>query len=412
MIGNMFTQSREIPISMYIAIMVKKVIWLGIILLPLVLSAQDRNMVVNSGFEEVWECPFTMNQLKFTKSWFPFGTADPSPDYFHACSETNLMSVPKNVFGSQGAHGGDAYIGMICYLTSKSGRGWRVPENHREFAMVQLTKPLVAGNEYYAEMWVNLADNCEYAINSIGMYFTRDMPNFDWQVMNFKHYKPQVYNDPKRILQDYEGWTKVSGTFKAKGDELAMTIGNFDPDSSLVIKKTKRQFSKVRDKRTPKHLQPQISYYFIDDVLVRPVDPDESIYPDPIASNSEPEDEYFGPAEVGKKFTLQNIYFEFDKATLLRSSYLELNKLLSYLEKYKRVKIEIEGHTDNVGSAKYNLTLSEARAKAVVAYLVAKGLNEFRLEYKGYGSSKPIVPNSTPQNQALNRRVEFVILEN
>ncbi|MEO9967753.1 MAG: OmpA family protein [Reichenbachiella sp.] len=397
---------------MYIAIMVKRIKWLGLYFIILAHAGYSQNMVVNPGFEEVWECPFSMNQLKFTKSWFPFGTADPSPDFFHACCENDLMGVPKNIFGYQESHSGDGYIGMISYLTSKSGRGWRIPENHREFAMVQLSKPLVAGNEYYAEMWVNLADNCEFAINHLGMYFTRDMPTFDWQVMNFKHYKPQVSSPPDLLLDDIEGWTKISGTFIAKGDELALTIGTFYPDSSLRAKKTKRKFSEVRDKRTPKHLQPQIAYYFVDDVLVRPVDPNESILPDPAIAGIDPVDDYFGPAEVGKKFTLQNIYFEFDKATLLRSSYLELNKLLAFLEKYKRVKIEIEGHTDNVGSADYNMKLSKARAKAVVDYLVAKGLSEFRLEYKGLGSSRPIVPNNSPQNQALNRRVEFVILEN
>ncbi|MEP2024431.1 MAG: OmpA family protein [Reichenbachiella sp.] len=397
---------------MYIASMVKNGFLVGFMLFISIRSALGQNMVVNPSFEESWECPFSMNQLKFTKSWFPFGTADPSPDYFNACDTKHLMSVPYSVFGKQKAHDGEAYIGVISYLTSKSGRGWRVPENHREFAMVQLTKPLVAGNQYYAEMWVNLADNCEFAINSIGMFFTKDMPNFDWQVMNFNHYKPQISNPKDRLLDDNEGWTKISGTFTAQGDELALTVGTFAPDSSLNTKKTKRQFSKVRDKRTPKHLQPQIAYYFIDDISVRPVDPNESIFPDPAVAKAEPEDDYFGPAEVGKKFTLQNIYFEFDKATLLRTSFLELNKLLSYMEKHRRVKIEIEGHTDNVGSRTYNQTLSEARAKAVVDYLVAKGLNEFRLEYKGYGSSQPIVPNDTPQNQALNRRVEFLILEN
>ncbi|MEP3387466.1 MAG: OmpA family protein [Reichenbachiella sp.] len=392
--------------------MVKNGFLVGACWLTMLVAGQAQNMVLNPSFEENWDCPFTMNQLKFTKSWFPFGTADPSPDFFHSCNTKNIMGVPKNVFGEQVAHSGEAYIGVISYLTSKSGQGWRVPENHREFAMVQLTKPLVAGNQYYAEMWVNLADNCEFAINDFGMYFTRDMPSFDWQIMNFNHYKPQVSNPKDRMLDDNENWTKISGTFTAKGDELALTIGTFAPDSALKTKKTKRQFSHIRDKRTPKHLQPQISYYLIDDVLVRPVDPNESIYPDPEIAKVEPEDEYFGPAEVGKKFTLQNIYFEFDKAQLLRTSYLELNKLLAYLEKYRRVKIEIEGHTDNVGSREYNQKLSEARAKAVVDYLVAKGLNEFRLEFKGYGSSQPIVPNDTPQNQALNRRVEFVILEN
>lgn len=384
--------------------------WVAIMAHSNPLSAQ--NMVVNPSFEEVWECPFTMNQVKFTKSWFPFGTADPSPDYFHACCENGWMGVPNNLFGTQEAHSGEAYIGMISYLTSKSGRGWRVPENHREFAMVQLTKPLVAGHEYYAEMWINLADNCEFSIDRIGMHFTRDMPTFDWQMLNFNHYKTQVASPKGVLLNDNEGWTKISGTFTAKGDELALTIGTFQPDSALKTKKTKRKFSKERDKNMPKDLQPQIAYYFIDDVLVRPVDKNESIFPDPSIAQSTPEEDYFGAPEKGMPITLQNIHFEFNKAVLISRSFLELNKLFAYLNAHKRIKVQIEGHTDNVGSRSYNLELSEKRAKAVVDYLVSKGMNEFRLEYKGFGSSRPVVPNDSPQNQALNRRVEFVVIEN
>jgi outer membrane protein OmpA-like peptidoglycan-associated protein len=260
-------------------------------------------------------------------------------------------------------------------------------------------------------MWVNLADNCEFGIDNIGMYFTRDMPSFDWQVMNFGHYKAQVNSPKNEVLNDNDGWTKVSGTFLAKGDELALTIGTFQPDSALKTKKTKRVFSHERDPSMPKNLQPMIAYYFIDDVLVRPIDTNESLYPDPEIVQITPEEEYFGPAEIGTKFTLQKIHFEFDKSVLLSRSFLELNKLFAYLTSHKRIKVQIEGHTDNVGSRAYNLKLSTDRAKAVVDYLVAKGMNEFRLEYKGFGSSRPIVPNDTPQNQALNRRVEFMILE-
>ncbi|UXP31127.1 OmpA family protein [Reichenbachiella agarivorans] len=384
-----------------------------VLLASYLLSARGyaQNMVINPSFEEIWDCPFSMNQLEYVKSWFPFGTADPSPDFFHGCAKDGFMGIPENMFGQQEAHSGESYIGLICYLTSKSGKGWRVPANHREFVMVQLTKPLVAGHQYYGEFWINLADACEFSINSIGMYFTRDLPHFDWQAMDLGYYKPQINSDPSVSLHDNKGWTKVSGTFTAKGDELALTIGTFRPDSELDPKKTKREFISGRDKNLPKHLQPMISYYFIDDVKVIPLDPNESIFPDPIAL-APIEEEYFGPAEVGNTFTLQNIYFEFEKATLLRSSLLELKRLNTYLEKYPRVKIQVEGHTDNVGSQGFNDQLSTDRAKAVVDYLVANGISKFRLEYKGYGSHRPIVPNDTPQNRALNRRVEFLILEN
>lgn len=377
----------------------------------LVFPSQGQNMVINPGFEEIWDCPYTMDQSKLIKYWFPFGTADPSPDFFHACARDGFMGVPHNMFGEQAAHGGDAYIGLICYLTSRSGRGWRVPANHREYLMVQLTKPLVAGHEYYGEFWVSLADNCEFSINNIGMYFTRDMPSFDWQAMNFGYYRPQVSSDSKQQLDDHKGWTKISGTFIAKGDELALTIGTFAPDSSLNPKRTKRQFLSTRDKKIPKHLQPMIAYYLIDDIKVTPVDPNESIFPEPILAQQPEVEEHFGPAEIGNRFTLANIYFEFEKATLLRSSLLELQRLEDYLEKNPSIKIQIEGHTDNVGSREFNEKLSEKRAKAVVDYLISKGVNEFRLEYKGHGSKYPIVPNDTPENRALNRRVEFSILE-
>ncbi|MFY0626862.1 MAG: OmpA family protein [Reichenbachiella sp.] len=391
--------------------MVRKILFIALVLIVHLSYGQDRNMVINPSFEEIWNCPFTMNQLKFVKSWFPFGTADPSPDFFNACAKDSFMGIPHNMFGTQEARTGDSYVGLISYLTSKSGQGWKVPANHREFVMVQLTKPLVKGNQYYGEFWVNLADKCEFSIDQIGMRFTKDMPSFDWQAMDLGYYKAQINSEKEKLLDDNEGWVKVSGTFTAKGDELALTIGTFVADGDLTIKKTKRKFLNGKDNKIPKHLQPMIAYYFIDDVKVTPVDVNESIFPEPVASAVEVA-EYFGPAEIGKKFTLQNIYFEFDKARLLRGSFLELNKLLDYLERHPRVKIQIEGHTDNVGSREYNDKLSTARAKAVLDFLVAKGINEFRLEYKGFGSRQPIVPNTTPKNQALNRRVEFLILQN
>ena len=202
-----------------------------------------QNMVPNSGFEQIKACPISMNQIKFCDGWFPFGTADPTPDFFHSCADGGLMSVPRNIFGVQKAHSGNGYAGLITYLTSKSGRGVRVPANHREFIMVQLTKPLVKGHEYYAEMWVNLADNCEYSTNSLGMYFTENLPGFNWMAMDLGYYKAQVNSSIDTLLKNNQDWMKISGTFIAKGNELALTIGNFNADKNILVEKTGRKYT-------------------------------------------------------------------------------------------------------------------------------------------------------------------------
>ena len=91
-------------------------------------------------------------------------------------------------------------------------------------------------------------------------------------------------------------------------------------------------------------------------------------------------------------------------------SYAELDRLFTILKNNPEMKIEIGGHTDDVGSDEYNLNLSRERANAVITYLVGKGTTADRLTAKGYGESKPEVPNTNDENRATNRRVEFRIL--
>lgn len=115
--------------------------------------------------------------------------------------------------------------------------------------------------------------------------------------------------------------------------------------------------------------------------------------------------------KVGKKVVLNNILFETGKSILTTSSFTELDRLLNILEDDPKMKIEISGHTDKTGSEPLNFKLSEERAKSVVEYLVKKGIDRTRLEYKGFGSLQPIADNATPQGRTKNRRVEFKILE-
>ena len=104
---------------------------------------------------------------------------------------------------------------------------------------------------------------------------------------------------------------------------------------------------------------------------------------------------------------LKNIFFEFGKSTLKSESYIQLDNVVLLMQSTPGLRIEISGHTDNVGSAKTNQKLSEDRSRAVVDYLVSRGVELARLEYKGYGFSQPVASNSTADGRSQNRRVEF-----
>lgn len=113
---------------------------------------------------------------------------------------------------------------------------------------------------------------------------------------------------------------------------------------------------------------------------------------------------------VGTKIVLRNIFFDFAKYSLRPESTAELERLIKLLNDLPTMRIEISGHTDSKGSADLNQKLSENRAKAVVDYLIAKGIDAKRLEYKGYGMNEPIATNDTDEGRQLNRRTEFKIL--
>lgn len=116
------------------------------------------------------------------------------------------------------------------------------------------------------------------------------------------------------------------------------------------------------------------------------------------------------PLAVGEKVVLRNIFFGTDKYDLLPESKAELGKLTAFLSKNPAIRIEIGGHTDNEGNESHNMSLSQNRAKAVYDYLISKGINAERLNYKGYGETMPIGSNSTPEGRASNRRTEFKVI--
>jgi len=116
------------------------------------------------------------------------------------------------------------------------------------------------------------------------------------------------------------------------------------------------------------------------------------------------------PIDTGAHIVLKNIFFPTNQFDLKPESQVELNKLVDFMNLNPTVKIEISGHTDNVGSAASNKILSENRAKSVYTYLTTHNIAADRMKYKGYGQTRPIAGNDTPEGRAQNRRTEMKIV--
>jgi outer membrane protein OmpA-like peptidoglycan-associated protein len=116
------------------------------------------------------------------------------------------------------------------------------------------------------------------------------------------------------------------------------------------------------------------------------------------------------PVSLNANFVFNNVQFANNSYSLPNNGLIELDKLFQVLQENPSVKLEISGHTDNTGKLEDNQLLSTNRAKAIVDYLISKGIDAKRLNFKGYASSKPLAENNTESGRAKNRRTEFTII--
>jgi outer membrane protein OmpA-like peptidoglycan-associated protein/tetratricopeptide (TPR) repeat protein len=122
-------------------------------------------------------------------------------------------------------------------------------------------------------------------------------------------------------------------------------------------------------------------------------------------------DFYLNRIQTGATTVLNNLFFDVDKYDLKPNSITELERIISYMKKNPDLKIGIRGHTDDTGTAEYNMRLSLKRAEAVYQYLVDHGTDPARLTFRGFGQTEPAYPNDSEENRSKNRRIEFRIEE-
>lgn len=133
---------------------------------------------------------------------------------------------------------------------------------------------------------------------------------------------------------------------------------------------------------------------------------------DKVYSRTEPflKDIPLNPIDVGERIVLRNVFYKTDSFALDAKSIVELDKVVSFMRANPSVVVEIGGHTDNTGSREHNRWLSGKRAGEVAAYLVARGIRQERIAFRGYGMDVPISTNETEEGRAQNRRTELKVL--
>ncbi len=360
------------------------------------LYAQTKNLIYNGSFETMLSCPdnFGIHARDQRVAGWTTPTLG-TPDYFHSCSEKS--GTPLNWVGYAEPYDGVAYMGIITCMQQIDANQIA----YREYITCKLATPLDSGQQYYASMQVRLGESCNTACNGLGMFFSSQAIR-STQVHQLPLQADILLQDDP-ILNDKQHWQQICGTFVAKGGEQHVIIGNFRNNQEL------NYIDLDENLLTTQHTS-RLAYYYIDKVeLYAITDSTPFDCENVLAKNDEPE-AFQGDLPAYATLVLNNLYFAVDEAVILPESYAELDALAAALRYYKKVRIAIQGHTDNTGTESHNRTLSQARAEAVQRYLLEKGVSRFLLESKGFGASQPLESNETEAGRQKNRRVEIKVL--
>lgn len=428
------------------------------------ISVFSQNLVKNHSFENAWSCPedYVGDAVKFPyPDWINpnYGT----PDLIHSCSEQRA-GVPDNFAGHMYPYDGGAYAGII--LREKFDDSIKVYKGvSREYIQTKLTEPLKKNKLYCVKFYYVNAKKSMFSVNALGITLTVDKitaKNAD-RILQ----KPQITNRPDHIMNEMDDWVEFCGYYRARGNEQYLTIGNFLDNSSTEYILNKNEYSDsaffyayyLIDNVFVYEIESEFECGCLNDLAWScdwksdTFDPatgyntrkksDDDLANDntdsrngnssnnsELNTNSNSQTNTHNPnetdetglktqitkaafdnAEIGDRFRLNQIYFEFNSSELLAISYAQLDSLSQILAEKESIRIEIRGHTDNIGSDNYNKKLSVDRAASVYNYLIEKGIPKTRMKYRGFGPMVPVADNNTEKGRELNRRVEIMIVE-
>lgn len=378
---------------------------LYIIFLLLIISqkVKSQNLVRNGGFEKFYTCPDNYTE-DYSKRFLPFWAMPTkgTPDYFNRCSK-EMVGVPQNFMGSIFPAEGDGFIGLVLLDTPevteeidyrdyvRSGPLMPVtitnanikkpntkkkakPINYREYVQTTLTTPLQPNQLYRISFKYALAQHSTFVSNRLGVVFTQN-PIF--QKKGVLSYKPVVCIDTVVLYSTPGIWVEFSDTFRTRGGEMYMTIGNFYEDSQCSYFPNDISSLNISLQRTI--LANQVAYYYIDDVRLEAVKKNEKVYisPHTIPFSLLKRSEYYKIDTLGSHFALlDEVYFDIGQPGSKPRSISQLDWLIKFLSENPSIGIQLNGilhevETDGVGS--------DSRLLALKNYMSEHGIDAKRI---------------------------------
>ena len=291
----------------------------------------------------------------------------------------------NNARGSQKPFHGKGYV-WLKLGAKLIGEYHNFGDLKRSYLETKLTEPMVKDSIYDVSFQISFAEKSSLAIDKIGCYFSeKPLPKNYGDFIQF-YYIPEV-ESRDIVWDDKEAWVTISGKYKAKGGEEYLTLGHFGAqyDFKYKIYKSKSHFPE--------------SFYFVDQVEV--LKPKGLCLQDSLVAHIE--------IKQDTLLVFPQVQFATASASLEPSAFVVLDQLAIYLKANPNLTIEVQGHTDRVGTTSYNLKLSQARAITVARYLQNKGIATGRIHPIGYGDLYPLADNKTEEGRGKNRRVMFLI---
>ena len=361
----------------------------------------SQDMVKNPDFSDV-SIIYSNGKIVLPKNWDSFDKLN-FPYYFsHPAKYPN-----QNIFAKSSSI--QKYNGVLTLRLFR-------PSNR---FFTELKSTLVAGQPYNIEielkvdrMKLNSAhgpnqyhftgekiDSADLDYNyiiSLVTYFTTINPDS----MDNNERKFVIFDFPNNITQDStENWYKLSRTYISDGNEKYYSLGtNYTKDYIQILRTYNSDTTDYSHKW---------ARYLLRKVSIIPISSEREI----TISDTFETDSVTQKDDLSMKFVIRNINFDLDSYDLNESAKTETKKIAEFLKNNAKLNLNIIGHTDTIGTIKYNQKLSEKRASSIYKYLINKGIDKERLSYLGKGESEPLEEFLYKENLDKNRRVEFEFIK-
>lgn len=366
---------------------------------------EGQNMVENGNFDQTAGKLRRTGQIDQATGWIsPTGV---SADLFSEDAKMPDVLAPENVYGKEDPKSGSGYAGVIVFSYNDKEK--------RTYITTRLNAPMKKGMRYKVQFYASLAELSKYSANRLGAHFSKREISTNEKVPALIE-ETHVEHPEKEAFSGLYGWDLVCGEYVAEGGEKYMTIGNFTPNNDVTYERSKKP-------RDVKGTQIIAAYYYIDDISVQLLGPNEQCE---CAYGNVAEREtatlYQREPVINDKMTFEqkiaeyNVYYQRGRYDITMAADKVLDQVAKMMIDNPEVNIQIVGHLDNdEADDPENNDISLKRAEYILNQMVNKSVDASRFTIADMKNkvSSPYIKDYDEEKtkSAKNRRVTFKIVE-